>query len=140
MKHSILTIAALIVATALLTCSCTRNNSDIGPYFGTWALVEASGAYSVPGSDREVFLQFQSHTVCLRIVFTQTHSYDAVFGNWDEKNGTLTLDFPDHSDKQWYYDIYGIDRHSERRVTWSEGNSRMTLTGTDGTLTFARNP
>ena len=120
--------------------SCTHNEGDIGPYFGTWALVEATGEHTVPGDDRGVFLQFQGGTACVRVVFNELHSYDAAFGNWHDSGGVLTLDFPDHTAQNWDFSPYGVELHNEWRVTWSDGNRRLTLGDSGGTMVFKKVP
>ena len=131
-------VAIVVIMAAIAGEGCTRNNGDIGPWFGTWGLTEATGDYSVPGADRSEFLQFQSGTVCLRVVFNETTSYDAAFGNWSESGGVLTLDFPDQSDEGWHFAPYGFARHSQWR--WTIDGGRLTLSDANGTLTFTHVP
>lgn len=92
LTHTLRLVAAIAI-TLLTLNGCSRNNGDIGPYFGTWH----AGTVSLDGddaSDVSVFLQFQSGTVRLCTRSTR-HPYTTgeVYGNWSEQDKMLSLDF-----------------------------------------------
>lgn len=89
-------IAALAIAIASLVASCTHNNGDIGPWFGTWHV----GKMAVDGIDNpnfpdSVFFQFQSSVFCMRRIYPHQQYY-AAFGTWEDLgNNSLRIVFPD---------------------------------------------
>lgn len=86
----------LCVMTAVLMGeSCSRNNGDIGVWFGLWK-VESIEVDGEPAADYDgnVFFQFQGKVFNMRKI-TEHHVYTDCFGNWEEKGETLKLTFPD---------------------------------------------
>ena len=98
-------IISVLVATALL--SCTRNNGDIGPQFGTWQLDEifienAPVGTTDDGTDRReditqhysgVYFSFQGPIVRIRV--QSGESSTNVFGNYEINGNNITFTFPD---------------------------------------------
>ncbi len=86
----------------LLAGSCTRNNGDIGEWFGTWQLtsIEVNG---VPqeGYQRNYFWKFQNNIIGLIRVATgeATHNRDERYGTWEETDDMLILNFSYHDDE-----------------------------------------
>ncbi|MBD5225270.1 MAG: lipocalin family protein [Bacteroidales bacterium] len=92
---------------AVLT-SCTRNNGDIGPWFGTWHLesIMVDGNPEVE-YENNIFWAFQSEVIFLTRVPVDSpgmHTVEKRFGTWREADGTLYLKFAysDNSDTEGY--------------------------------------
>jgi len=84
----------------LLATGCTRNNGDIGKWFGTWHLTEIT-ADGRPEADYDgnIFWKFQNDIISMVRVNTAPamNTRDQVWGTWSEGDGTLSLRF-DYSD------------------------------------------
>ena len=82
--------------------SCTRNNGDIGEWFGTWQMTGIS-ADGVPDDtyERNIFWKFQNDVICLVRVDTSpgANARDDVWGTWEDDGDKLLLDFS-YSDDQ----------------------------------------
>lgn len=83
----------LAIAAILFAGSCTCNNGDIGPWFGTWHLNEIT----VDGEPDEeyhgnIFWQFQNDVVCM-LVRSDYHGQKFHWGKWKEEPGKLILDY-----------------------------------------------
>lgn len=93
--------SALLLACGIfimLICSCTKNNGDIGFWFGQWK-VESIYADSVQVSDYSgnLFISFQSSIVNETIV-SALHDENRSYGHWQEGNdNTITLYFEDEA-------------------------------------------
>lgn len=92
-------ITRIMICVALVLAavsSCTHNDGDIGPWFGTWYVETASVDGEVKADFPDsVFFQFQSSVFCLRKVYPHQQYY-AAFGTWaDLGNNTLRIVFPD---------------------------------------------
>ncbi len=126
MKLKILKYSLLIVAIALITTGCTRNDGDIGPIFGKWKIesIEAVGVSDIPEYEGNIFLAFQNSVVMVQTVLP-LHEYLECFGNFNLTSGTLHLVFPDES-----FSLppqLGLPRDSELVVAELNGK-RMRLT------------
>lgn len=86
-----------VVAIAMLaaTAGCTRNNGDIGDWFGTWRVEsitvdgEPDGAYAPP----YMIWKFQSSIIQIMVPDDAEHSAPSATGSWHEESGKLYLDF-----------------------------------------------
>lgn len=89
----------ILTVMALLATSCTHNDGDIGPLFGTWHVedIEADGT-PLAGYQGNLFIAFQNSVVNLRVVDEQHHSYTDAWGNWQLTGDQLTITLPDN----WY--------------------------------------
>ena len=90
--RNIILFAVLLTAAA----SCTTNNGDIGPWFGTWRVTEIT-VDGVAEADYQgnLFFKFQS-TVFEMLIVYDNHDTESRFGVWsDDGNGTLRVSFPD---------------------------------------------
>lgn len=89
-------IAALAIAIASLVASCTHNNGDIGPWFGTWHVEKmVVDGIDNPNFPDSVFFQFQSYVFCMRRIYPHQQYY-AAFGTWEDLgNNSLRIVFPD---------------------------------------------
>lgn len=86
---------AVIVLTGVLA-GCTRNNGDIGDWFGTWQMTEvAADGVADEGYAANVFWKFQNNVISLVRVNTGTgeHSRSQVWGTWKDEDDYLFLDF-----------------------------------------------
>ena len=86
----------ILLAAMLMVASCTTNNGDIGPWFGTWR-VTAITPDGVADADYRgnMFFKFQS-TVFEMLLVYDDHGTENRFGVWnDDGKGTLTVSFPD---------------------------------------------
>ena len=96
MKTAIRNILVLLVMTVV--ASCTSNNGDIGPWFGTWKVTEVR----CDGEAEEqyagnMFFKFQS-SVFEVLVVNDHHFTDTAFGEWrEEPGGKIVIWFPDQS-------------------------------------------
>ena len=80
----------------LMVASCTTNNGDIGPWFGTWRVTKIT-TDGVDDADYQgnMFFKFQS-TVFEMLLVHDDHGTENRFGIWnDDGKGTLTVSFPD---------------------------------------------
>ncbi|MDE6525025.1 MAG: lipocalin-like domain-containing protein, partial [Paramuribaculum sp.] len=72
-----LSVILSVVALTMLSAGCTRNNGDIGPWFGTWQVtrIDVDG---VPADcyRGNVVMKFQSHVMESRTQ-NDNHSYSA---------------------------------------------------------------
>lgn len=88
--------AALLLTLVTLTVSpgCTRNNGDIGDWFGTWRLetITVDGKPD-PGYTDYMIWKFQSDLLMLMIPDDATHSHTDAIGRWSQQGDRLMLDF-----------------------------------------------
>lgn len=84
-----------------LSSGCTRNNGDIGEWFGKWQIIEMSiNGEPEKEYEQSFFLEFQNNII--RLVWVAPTGYDRdtyyCFGTWHQpSDNTLTFDFT-HSD------------------------------------------
>jgi lipoprotein len=105
-----LLLGAVMTALCALLCGCTRNNGDIGPWFGTWHLtsVEINGEDET-GYMGNIFWAFQNNIIQLTLVPVDeegNHEQIRRFGTWAEENGTLLVCFEYNDDTDpagWEY-------------------------------------
>lgn len=95
--------------------SCTHNNGDIGPYFGTWKMlsVEIDGEVDA-GYAGNVFWKFQNQVVCMVRVNEVNHTTTECWGTWKEIGNELHLNFT-HED---YYHKPGSSYYSPLPETY----------------------
>ena len=81
-----------------VVASCTSNNGDIGPWFGTWKVTEVRCDSEVEEQYAgNMFFKFQS-SVFEVLVVNDHHFSDTAFGEWrEEPGGKLVIWFPDQS-------------------------------------------
>lgn len=82
-----------------LLASCTHNDGDIGPLFGTWH-VDAIEVDGTPDAtyDGSLFVMFQSNIADWRIVDEQAHTYVNAWASWQQDGGIITF----HFDDDWF--------------------------------------
>ncbi len=93
--YHIFTVALI----AIIACSCTHNNGDIGDYFGTWKLETITVDNTVDAEyDGNLFWKFQTSVFCLQRV-DERHSSETRYGTWEQIDNILRLDFTHKEDK-----------------------------------------
>lgn len=117
------TLYIIIALVALFSLgSCTHNNGDIGPWFGTWH-VESITCDAEPVSlDADYFFQFQS-TVC-RV--SQVGDHEQVvesFGIWDDNGEGLAISFRDST--VFYIDMPGLEVNNIFALTEASSSSAV---------------
>ncbi|MGM9803107.1 MAG: hypothetical protein ACI308_02915 [Muribaculaceae bacterium] len=93
MRTNILKIMLLAV---MMAASCTTNNGDIGPWFGTWRVNELQcDGVAQPDYQGNLFIKFQN-TVVQLVLTGDNHTAANSYGTWqDHGEGTMTLTFAD---------------------------------------------
>lgn len=118
-------ILALLLTVAL---GCTRNNGDIGPWFGTWRVtgISADGE-PVRGYTGNVILKFQSHVMESRAQYDH-HSYSSYWCTWHEEEGELLLEINPEEESEGYV--------PELLIPWTPVNRLriLSLTGSGARL------
>lgn len=85
-----------VLAAACFLGGCTRNNGDIGDWFGTWQMTEVSADGVADGKyAANVFWKFQNDVISLVRVNTGVgeHSRSQVWGTWEDNDDYLYLNF-----------------------------------------------
>lgn len=87
-----------VAAAAAGVCSsCTRNNGDIGPWFGTWHLTRiTANDQPLADYDGNIFWNFQNNIVMLSHTLTDQpgdHTVQRRWGTWEETDGALCITF-----------------------------------------------
>lgn len=87
----------------IMSGGCTRNNGDIGYWFGRWQIMEIY-ADSEPQADYDgsIFMEFQNNII--RLVWLAPDGYDhstaICFGTWSQpSDNSLEIDFTHSDDK-----------------------------------------
>lgn len=98
-----LSSVCLLAFMAVVLPGCTRNNGDIGNWFGTWQMTEVAADGEPQHSyERNIFWKFQNDIIVLVKVQTSEgeHSRDDRWGTWEETGDRLLLDFT-YSDDEY---------------------------------------
>lgn len=104
--------------------SCTRNNGNIGDYFGTWKLEQIFINNEKDTEYNEnIFWGFQSSVFMMKEVNDTLHTKSEHWGTWDEQNGKLILNFT-HSDNN---NPQGSFKYSPAKATYLPVNSISVL-------------
>lgn len=83
----------LIFLSYIFLSGCTRNNGDIGPWFGSWLLYEIDVDNTPDKSfSGNVVWAFQSSVIKITVV-NSYHQTDEYWGTWEDNNGVLTLNY-----------------------------------------------
>lgn len=98
MKRQAIYIFMLLVA-MLAMSSCTKNEGNIGYWFGLWHLdsIELDGVTD-EDYDGSYYFKFQGEVFCISWVNNQTHDYDEHFAEWEssDDDSFLTINFVDN--------------------------------------------
>lgn len=75
--------------------ACTRNNGDIGPWFGTWKLssITIDGQPEAYNADPDILWKFQSDIICMVRADDNEHTATPRWGTWSHSGNMLSLDF-----------------------------------------------
>lgn len=125
-----LSVILSVVALTMLSAGCTRNNGDIGPWFGTWQVtrIDVDG---VPAADYRgnVVMKFQSHVMESRAQ-SDNHSYSAYWCTWSESDGSLRLEITPGDDASGYV--------AELMIPWTPVNMLRIVNQTGKTACLSR--
>lgn len=95
-------VIALFLPCLFLIQGCTRNNGDIGPWFGMWQLMEIQ-TDGVPDEDyrSNIFWSFQNDVFSMNWRGLQPGELIRiqVWGTWSEHDDILSLDFTHSEDR-----------------------------------------
>ncbi|MBQ2563822.1 MAG: lipocalin-like domain-containing protein [Muribaculaceae bacterium] len=93
-----LTTHILMLLAIVAMSSCTKNNGDIGYWFGLWHLdsIELNGEVD-NNYNGCYYFKFQNKVFCLSWVDETTHDYIEQFAQWEASAGdkSLTVNFID---------------------------------------------
>ena len=80
----------IAITTLALMASCTHNDGDIGPLFGTWHVesIEVDGTLDATYQG-DLFVMFQSNMCDWRIVDEGAHTYVNAWASWQQE-GDIT--------------------------------------------------
>lgn len=86
----------LAIFTLMLMASCTRNNGDIGPLFGTWHVeqIEVDGT-PLDTYSGNLFVMFQANVADWRLVDEVNHTYVNAWASWQQEGNVITFRFDD---------------------------------------------
>lgn len=92
------TLIYITILFALLTSStgCTRNNGDIGEWFGIWRVdsIETDGQAASDYAPPYMYWKFQSGVIQMLFVNDESeHTADFCYGSWEDDGEYLTLNF-----------------------------------------------
>ena len=93
LKNIFVTFLATIAC--ILACSCTRNNGDIGDWFGTWRVDELNidGEPDPNYGPPYMIFKFQSSIVIIMWPEEANHGAPACTGTWKQEGDKLLLRF-----------------------------------------------
>ena len=97
MRHR-LTDIFIVLLLVLVTCGCTRNDGDIGDYFGEWRLEKLTAdGEALPlypdGSGVELYTWAFQGKIIQIVEMLPRHEYVEHTGSWREENDVLELNF-----------------------------------------------
>ena len=119
-----LLLLTLLMVMVALTPGCTRNNGDIGDWFGTWRLEEITvDGEDDPDYPRPAMIwKFQGPIIQLLLPDDATHQCQAGTGSWHTDDGYLYVDFSWKIDGGWY-DVIHLAEQSRLKVLHLSGSS-----------------
>lgn len=140
MKKSFHYIIINLVALLALG-SCTHNNGDIGPWFGTWHVEDISSNAGGIIVFADYFFQFQNTTFRVSLVNKENFLVES-YGTWQEQDGRLIIDFPDTT--AFYISMPGLEEHNVFTVTKTSSRevslSKTAAAGDNYTYRIRKNP
>lgn len=96
-----ITLSGMITLLLTMATGCTRNNGDIGVWFGKWQVMDVRvNGQPESGYEARVFWEFQNDIIRIANVGPEGYDRDVYycFGTWSQpSDNTMTLDFT-HSD------------------------------------------
>lgn len=128
-----LNIILIFIAMLLPLSSCLHNNGDIGPWFGQWKVTEVQiNGERDPKYKGDGFFCFQSSTFKLVQSYPEDNSATSIFGNWEEKDGYISVLFHDREDSPWLRGYFHLDKKSMLTVVKRKGDKVLKYTAEDG--------
>lgn len=123
----------LIMAAAAAFASCTRNNGDIGFWFGQWKVTSVQEDGAEASYDGTIYFCFQSSVVEQKVVYGD-HSVDQAYGHWteNEAESTITLYFDDDA----YKPVDGLMSAGANVMSYTHSGSSLTLSLIDDDRTL----
>lgn len=119
----IMRLCFLSIIVGAIACACTRNNGDIGDWFGTWkmeSMIIDDGAVDA-GYDDNIIWKFQSDIISIVQVDDTEHDAMATYGRWAQIDDRLLLNFS-------FSDNNGVDQYTPPAVTRiPRGESTMSI-------------
>lgn len=105
MRHYINKIISCFIAMAIICglAGCTRNNGDIGDYFGEWRFdkITADGIdmniYDNPNGVELFTWAFQDNIIRINTIYPHHMTFSS-FGTWLQRGDILELNFSYHDD------------------------------------------
>lgn len=97
----------------LFTTGCTRNNGDIGDWFGKWQLMEMTvdGVPDPVIADGQYFWDFQNDIIRIDCVAPEGNLHEVYYciGTWEESaDNAMTLNFSHTDDSGIFHKPFGI--------------------------------
>lgn len=97
----------------LMLSGCTRNNGDIGKWFGNWQVeqITANGEPWQNTADGQYFWEFQNNIIKIVCVAPNFYDHEAYYciGTWQQtSDNTITLDFSHTDDNNIYHKPFWI--------------------------------
>lgn len=142
MKSRISLLLIILIATL---SSCTQNNGNIGPYFGSWLQYDMTidGEKAPDFKTDETFWEFQNNIIEISRV-DGMYEKNGRWGTWEERDGQLLLNFMHHDDQnqvgtsgyrapEWLYftsdaiiDLTIVSNKSgQMTLQWHDGDGRL---------------
>lgn len=84
-----------IIVLFISLSGCTRNDGDIGDWFGTWRVddITIDGAVDTDYAPPYMIWKFQSSLIQIMVPDDFQHTSVSCYGTWEHNGTTLTLDF-----------------------------------------------
>ncbi len=80
------------IITLLVCTNCTKNNGDIGDFFGLWRLESLTKGDSTLLRNENLYIGFQSSVITLRIVDEETNLCTEAYGSFIiEDNDSINI-------------------------------------------------
>ena len=108
--HIVRALCLVVAGFAMLFSGCTRNNGDIGLWFGTWHMLSVTAdGETETGYDKDIFWSFQNDILLLTRIQTGNdgiHRVERRYGTWREDGDMLFINFSysdDHDHPDYTY-------------------------------------
>lgn len=132
MKKLIYSLTTLVI-TIVMMSACTRNNGDIGPYYGMWHVEEircnnADCTQNYGG----YYFAFQSAVFQIKYSNPMMQEQQCT-GTWSEEDGVITIEFPDARLVEFTFTGVSTDQKNHFKVEKITGKEMvLSLLSNDG--------
>ncbi len=96
-KYVARALCLALMAGGMFLTGCTRNNGDIGEWFGTWHMVSVTADGDLDGGyKKDIFWSFQNNILMLTRIQTENngmHRAERRYGTWCEEENLLFVNF-----------------------------------------------